>query len=164
MTTLAEGPTVEVRAQIDAPPATVWGYISDINISARFQDEFLEAEWLEDGPALGARFIGRNAIGDRSWETTSTIVGYQRDRLFRWVVNDVDNPVATWTFTIEPGVAGCTLVYDRVVGPGPSGLTSLIEKYPDREEEFIRRRDEQHRESMQAVVDGVKALAEEQDR
>ena len=140
----------------------MWELITDINISARFQDEFQEAEWIDDGPALGARFIGRNGIGDRRWETTSTIVAYERDRLFRWVVNDVDNPVATWTFTIEPTDDGCTLMYDRVIGPGPSGLTAVIEKYPDREEEFIARRDEQHRHSMQAVIDGVKALAEEQ--
>jgi hypothetical protein len=25
-----------------------------------FQDEFAEAEWIDDGPSLEARFIGRN--------------------------------------------------------------------------------------------------------
>ena len=161
MTRLSEGPTVEVSTSIDAPIDAVWELICDINLSSRFQDEFQEATWLdEDAPRLGARFVGRNAIGDRRWETISTIVGYDPPSLFQWAVNDVDNPVAIWTFRSAERPGGTLLTYHRVVGPGPSGLTALIDKYPDREEEFIARRDEQHRTHMQAVVDGVKRLAE----
>lgn len=160
MTRFADGPTVEVSANISAPASVVWSYITDINLSARFQDEFIEAEWLDDGPALGARFRGENAIGSRAWQTTCTIVGYEPDRVFAWAVNDVEDPAATWTFRIEDAEEGTTLIYHRVVGPGPSGLTSAIRKYPDREEEFVDARDAQHRHHMQAVVDGVKQLAE----
>lgn len=161
LTRFADQPTVEVRTSISAPPDVVWEYITDINTSARFQDEFLEAEWLDDGPALGARFRGRNAAGSRAWETTCTIVGFKPNRLFAWAVNDVENPAATWTFRLEESRDETTLVYHRVVGPGPSGLTYVIDKYPDREEEFIDARDAQHRHHMQAVVDGIKQLAEE---
>ena len=160
MTRFADGPTVEVTAHINAPASEVWRYITDINLSARFQDEFLEAEWLDDGPALGARFLGRNAGWSRTWETTSTVVGYEPNRLFSWAVNDVDDPAATWTFRIEDNGGDTLLVYHRVAGPGPSGLKTAIEKYPEREEEIIAARDAQHREHMQAVVDGVKELAE----
>lgn len=160
MTRFADGPTVEVSASINAPASVVWRYVTDINLSARFQDEFLEAEWLDDGPALGARFLGRNAAWSRTWETTSTVVAYEPNRLFSWAVNDVDDPAATWTFRIEDKSRGTLLVYHRVVGPGPSGLTTAIDKHPEREEEFIAARDEQHRQHMQAVVDGVRELAE----
>lgn len=160
VTRFADQPTVEVSTSISAPADVVWGFITDINISAKFQDEFLEAEWLDDGPALGARFRGKNASGSRAWETTCTIIGFEPNRLFAWAVNDVENPAATWTFRIEDSGDGTTLVYHRVVGPGPSGLTYAIDKYPDREEEFVDARDAQHRRHMQDVVDGVKNLAE----
>ena len=160
VTRFADRPTVEVSATISAPPVVVWDLITDINISGRFQDEFLEAEWLDDGPSLGARFVGKNTSGRRTWETTSTIVEYEPNRVFAWAVEDVNNPAATWTFRLFDEGGQTTLVYHRVVGPGPSGLTAVIEKYPDREEEFVAARDEQHRQHMQAVVDGVKGLAE----
>ena len=160
LTRFADQPTVEVRSSIGAPPEVVWTYVTDINISAKFQDEFLEAEWIDDGPALGSRFRGKNAAGSRAWETTCTIIGFEPNRLLAWAVNDVENPAATWTFSLEDAGDGTTLVYHRVVGPGPSGLTHAIDKYPDREEEFVDARDDQHRQHMQAVVDGIKHLAE----
>jgi len=77
MTRFADGPVVEVSVSIDAPVEVVWDLVTDINIAARFQDEFQEAEWLDDGPRLGARFVGRNRMGDQTWETTSTIVAFE---------------------------------------------------------------------------------------
>lgn len=160
MTRFSDGPAVEVSADINAPAEVVWRYITDINLSARFQDEFLEAEWLDPGRALGARFRGKNAMGPRAWETTCTVVEFEPHRVFAWAVDDVENPAATWTFRIKDTEDGTTLLYHRVLGPGPSGLTAAITKYPDREEEFVEARDAQHRQNMQAVVDGVKQLAE----
>jgi uncharacterized protein YndB with AHSA1/START domain len=161
LTRFADGPTVEVSTLIDAPPSVVWDIITDINLSARFQDEFQEAEWIDAGPSLGSRFIGRNAIGDRGWETTCTIVAHERNRVFSWAVNDVDDPAATWTFRIVEAHDSTSLTYHRIVGPGASGLTAVIDKYPDREEEFVDRRDAEHREHMTAVLEGVKTLAED---
>ena len=160
MTRLADHPTVEVSALISAPTSAVWELVTDINISSRFQDEFQGATWLDEGPALGARFTGRNATSRFTWETTCTVVEFVRDGRFSWAVNDVDDPVAVWTFLLEATDNGTELTYRRVVGTGPSGLTAAIERYPDREEEIIAKRDEVHRQHMQAVVDGIKSLAE----
>jgi hypothetical protein len=161
MTRLSDRPTVEVSTMIKALPSVVWGYVTDINISARFQDEFQGAEWLDEGPALGARFVGKNSNSRFEWQTTCTVVECTEDSTFSWVVNDVDDPVATWTFLVQETEEGTLLTYHRVVGTGLSGLTAAIEKYPDREEEIIAKRDAVHREHMQAVVDGIKALAED---
>ena len=160
MTRMEDGPTVEVMVVIDAPPDIVWGLVTDINLSARFQDEFTEGEWIDDERQLGARFLGRNRMGERTWETTNHVVAYEPERAFGWAVDDVDNPGATWTFLLEPTGDGTQLTYHRVVGPGPSGLTAAIERHPEREEEFIERRNAVHREHMTAVLEGVKALAE----
>ncbi|MFV2000378.1 MAG: SRPBCC family protein [Acidimicrobiia bacterium] len=160
MTRFVDGPVVEVSVSIDAPIKVVWDLVSDINLPAQFQGEFVEAEWLDEGPARNARFIGRNQKGERRWETTSWLVAYEPMTSFGWAVSDKDNPGATWTYFLEEADNGTTLRYHRLVGPGPSGLTSAIEKYPDREEEIIATRDEEHRGHMQAVVEGIKALAE----
>ncbi len=160
MARLSDGPTVEVSTRVGAPPSRVWALVTDINISKRFQDEFKGAEWLDDGPALGARFVGRNANTRFEWETICTVVEYEEDSTFSWVVNDLDDPIATWTFLLQPVEDGTLLTYHRVIGTGLSGLSIAIDKYPDREEEIIARRDEVHRAHMQAVVDGIRALAE----
>jgi hypothetical protein len=56
------------------------------------------------------------------------------------------------------------LRYHRILGPGPSGITSSIERNPEREEEIIALRDAEQRENMQAVLQGIKALAETANR
>ena len=163
MTRFADGPVVEVAVSIDALPSVVWDLVTDINIAARFQDEFQEAEWLDDEARLGARFVGRNRIGNQTWETTSTIVAFETESVFRWAVEDVDNPVATWTFQLKPDGGGTRLTFHRVVGPGRSGLTWAIKQDPDHEDEIIAARDAQHRKHMTAVLDGIKTLAEEEE-
>ena len=46
----ADGPGVTVEVDVKAPPTDVWPYISDIQLPARFSDEFQGAEWLSDTP------------------------------------------------------------------------------------------------------------------
>jgi len=165
MTRFSDGPTVEVSTVIESSPGRVWEFVTDINLPARFQDEFREAAWLDGaGPGPRAAFRGRNRRGGREWETTSYVIAYEPGRVFGWAVDDVDNPGATWTFRLVPSDGLTTLVYRRRLGPGPSGLTRAIEKYPEREEEIIAARDEVHRANMQAVVDGIKDLAEDSER
>ncbi|GMQ94653.1 MAG: SRPBCC family protein [Acidimicrobiia bacterium] len=161
MTRFADGPTVDVSVSIDAPVAVVWDLVTDINLPARFQDEFFEAEWIDRGPGIEARFLGRNRRGERTWETTSWVVVYEPMKAFGWAVSDRENPGATWTYILDETDDTTVLRFNRVVGPGPSGVTSAIERQPDREEEIIADRDDQHRRNMQAVLDGIKQLAED---
>lgn len=160
MTRFADGPVVEVSIDIASDADTVWEYVTDINVSGRFQDEFVGADWIGDGPALGASFVGRNTRKEREWETTSWVSTFEPRRAFGWVVSDRDNPGAEWTFRLHPTPEGVRLTYHRRLGPGPSGVTSIIEKYPEREEEIIENRDATHRAHMTAVVEGIKHLAE----
>lgn len=161
MVRFADGPVVEVATDVDAAPRFVWALVTDINLPAQFQDEFVGAEWIDEGEiGLGSRFVGRNTRKDRSWETTSWVVEYEPERAFAWAVSDRNNPGAVWTFRLEPNDGGTQLTYHRRLGPGPSGITRIIEKYPDDEESIIAARDEIHRANMQAVIDGVKKLAE----
>ncbi|TFV56875.1 SRPBCC family protein [Geodermatophilus sp. DF01-2] len=152
----ADGPTVEVQALIDAPPAAVWALASDITTPTRFSAELQEVRWLDE-----QRFVGRShhpAIGN--WETTCTVVAREPEREFGWVVGDSEHPSASWRFTLEPTDAGTLLRQWMRMGPAPSGLTLAIEAHPDKEDRIVARRLEEHRGNMQTTVDGIKRLAE----
>jgi len=78
--TMADGPGVSVEVEIDAKPEQVWSLVSDIDLPARFSEEFMGAEWLDE-PAVGASFQGRNQIaGFREWTTTSTVTAWRPGR------------------------------------------------------------------------------------
>lgn len=163
MTRFSEGPVVEVTTEIAASPAAVWRFVTDIELPARFQDEFQGAHWLDGGaPGLGASFAGRNRRRSREWETKSTVVAFDPERAFGWAVGEQHEPGATWTFRLEPTSVGTELTFHRTLGPGPSGIRTMIAEDPEREEEIIARRDATHRSNMQAVLDGIKKLAEQE--
>ncbi len=157
----ADGPWAQVSVSIAADAPTVWEHISDIQLPARFSSEFMGAEWVEsDGPALGARFVGRNRRKDREWTTISTIHAFDPPATFGWVVGDQNDATATWRFDVAITDTGVDLTMWAQMGPGPSGVLSYIERHPDREEWVVDRRLDEWLENMQATVEGIKRLAE----
>lgn len=157
----ADGPTTEVSRVIDATPAQLWPFLTDIDLPARFSSEFQGAEWLDGatGPSLGARFRGTNehpVVG--RWQVTCTIVEFEPERVIGWAVENVDDPAAQWRFTLEPVDGGTRLTQWCQLGPGRSGLSPAIERMPDREHEIIERRLAEHAANMQKNLDGIAAL------
>lgn len=152
------------EAAVKAGAQTLWSLITDITVMPRFSTELQQVSWAEgyDGPSLGAQFIGVNrhpAVGE--WQTLSTIVDFDRPRVFAWAVGDPDCPAATWRFDIAPHDGGCALRYTARIGPGPSGVTMLIEREPDRAGEIISGRLAQLSSAMAATLEGIAALARE---
>ena len=162
MVRYAEGPTVEATVDIAAPPPVVWDLVTDINLPARFSAEFQGAEWLDgDLPALEARFKGRNshaAVG--TWETTCTVIWFEQERSFGYAVNDPASPAARWRFNLERSSAGTRLSMWAQMGPGRSGISYFIHKYPDQEEAIVANRLQEWRSNMEATVAGIKKLSE----
>lgn len=161
----ADGPTTEASTQIAAPPAAVWALVTDIALPARFSTEFQGADWLDgaEGPAVGARFVGRNhhaAIG--SWETTATVATLEPEREFAYDVDGADpgQPGATWRYTLEPVDGGTRLTQWMRIGPGRSGITPALEAMPDKESKILHRRLAEHRTNMESNLAGIKTLAE----
>jgi uncharacterized protein YndB with AHSA1/START domain len=156
-----DGPTVEVDTLVHAPIERVWELVTDIGLPARFSSEFVGATWLDEGPCLSARFVGRSrheALGE--WETTSTVTRYEPPRAFGWDVTDPENPSSSWWFELEQERGGVRLRQGARIGPAPSGLTIAITAMPDKEERIIARRLHEFERNMQATLDGIKQLAE----
>ncbi len=162
--TLADGPGTVVEVDVRASGDTVWELVTDIDLGKRFSAEFLGAQWTGDhtGPALGATFEGRNthkAIGE--WTVPCFVDVFDPGRAFGWCTSNPDNPGARWRFELE-SIAGATrLRYRLLLGPGPSGISAAIEAMPDKEPRILARRVDEHRANMQAVVNGIKELAEQ---
>ncbi len=159
----ADCPTTETEVYVAAPPEQVWPLVTEIMTPARFGTELQEASWVDaDGePRLGARFTGRNFHPARGeWETTSTIVDFEPVHRFGWAVGDPEAPSAVWRLELAPEGSGTRLRYWAQMGPGPSGMTVVIEKMPDKEEKIIGRRLEEWQANMAATINGIKEMAE----
>jgi Polyketide cyclase / dehydrase and lipid transport len=159
----ADRPTTETDIFVAAPPAAVWAQVTEIMTPARFGTELQEATWLEAdaAPCLGARFLGRNYHPARGqWETTSTVVDFVPERRFGWAVGDPEEPSAVWRLELAPEGDGTRLRYWAQMGPGPSGMTAVIEKMPDKEEAIIARRLQEWEKNMTATITGIKEMAE----
>lgn len=160
---IADCPTAETDVYVAAPPEQLWPLVTEIMTPSKFGTELQEAVWLDpgSGPCLGARFKGRNLHPARGeWETTSTIVEFEPGRRFGWAVGDPDAPSAVWRLEMAPEGSGTRLRYWAQMGPGPSGMTAVIEKMPDKEEKIIARRLAEWETNMGATVKGIKDMAE----
>ncbi len=161
MVRYADRPTATETIDIGAPPATVWTLVSDPEVPARFSTELQSASWSDTGPHEGAVIVGTNFHEARgTWTTTSVVTVCDVEHEFTWTVGDVDNPTAQWSFRLEALDAGTRLGFRAVMGPGPSGVSSFIEKRPDLEEEIVANRLAMWSENMRRTLAGVKQLAE----
>lgn len=156
-------PEASVSVDIAAPPQRVWDVVTDIGLMPRFSTELLSVEWADgfSGPALGAQFLGRNrhpAVGE--WTTRSEIVVFDPPRAFAWAVGDPENASATWAFDLTPAAEGTRLGYRARIGPGPSGVSMLIEREPHRAQAIVDNRLAQFRDSMRATLEGIRERAE----
>lgn len=158
---MCDGPRMEVTTEIAAPPPAVWAVISDVTGVGGWGGECVGAEWLDGGgPEVGARFRGRQRREGNEWETVSVVTAAEPGASFGWAVGDPANPGASWRFDLTPAGDGTEVRYSVLIGPGPSGLTSVIESMPEKEEKIISFRLEEHRRNMTGTLEAIKRAAE----
>ena len=141
----------------------MWPLLIDINVPSSFSQEFQRAEWIDEGPAIGATFRGYNQhklVGE--WNVVCTVTALDPEQAFEWTVGDVESKTAKWRFDLAPNESGdgCTLRFSSEMGPGPSGLSAAIDANPDNEQAIIGGRLSHINANMVAVVDAVKRTAE----
>ncbi|MFD4507237.1 SRPBCC family protein [Streptomyces sp. NPDC058457] len=159
----ADRPTIEVRTWIDAPPATVWALVSDIELMPDMSEELRSVTWLDGAaaPAVGARFVGRSeheALG--KWETTSHVIECEPESVFAWAVQDPADPSAVWRFRLSPKDGGTELSQWMQLGPGRSGLSIAIDRMPDKEQKIVFVRLREFERGITATLAQIKKRAE----
>jgi hypothetical protein len=158
---LADQPGTWSAVSIAAPAERVWTIVTDIDLPARFSDEFLGATWTGGGPALGASFVGRNrhpAIG--TWEVECYVDVLEQGRSFGWATVDRLNSGSRWRFDLHSDGTDTRLRYSMSMGPGPSGISIAIESMPEKEPRILRRRILEHHVNMVRTIEGIKSIAE----
>ncbi|MBE7190197.1 SRPBCC family protein [Jatrophihabitans endophyticus] len=158
-----DGPQAFADIEITAAPSAVWALVSDPLLMAVLSREVQAVEWLDGAnvAAVGARFRGHNAhpaIGE--WSTVNTIVVCEPEREYAWAVEDVDRPTATWRFTLTASGDGTRLRQTGHMGPGRSGLSTAIDRWPDKEERIVARRLQEWEDGIVSNLAEFKARAE----
>ncbi|WP_218957065.1 SRPBCC family protein [Streptomyces sp. UH6] len=170
----SDRPSTEREVFVAAEPARVWAAVCDVEELAKGSPELMRTEWLDGatGPALGARYVGHNEhpVAGKG-RTLAHITEFEPERLLTWAVLDVDGRfgepaealerrMATWSFRLTPADGGTLLHQSTVIGPGPSGLTAVIARMPEKEEAVIAYRLREMGEGMDATLKAVKEAAE----
>ncbi|MFT7474002.1 MAG: hypothetical protein ACI81L_000918 [Verrucomicrobiales bacterium] len=154
---MSDEPSVAVETTIKVDAERVYELMADLDAMASYGTEFQSGEWASGRPGtVGATFRGRNRIGEREWETVSTIVTAKPGRELAWMVGDVENSTATWTVTLRSVPDGTEVHFGFVHGPGPSGLRDRIEAQPDDEERYIDSRLEMIQQNMIKTLEGIR--------
>ena len=162
---LSELPTVEVCRSVAASPRKVWALVSDITRVGDWGGECVHTEWIDgaDGPAVGARFRGRQVRQGHQWTSVSVVIEAEPGVSFAWAVGDPQYASATWRYQLAADGSGGTILHYRVVlGPGPSGLSDAIARAPEHEDSIIASRLNEHERNMVATLQAIKQAAEQE--
>jgi hypothetical protein len=162
---LSELPAREVCCRVAAPPRKVWALVSDITRVGDWGGECVHAEWIDgaDGPAVGARFRGRQLRQGQPWTSVSVVIEAQPGVSFAWAVGDPQHASATWRYQLAAdGSGGTILRYRANLGPGPSGLSDAIAQAPEHEDNIVAFRLNEHERNMAATLHAIKQAAEQE--
>jgi uncharacterized protein YndB with AHSA1/START domain len=100
---------VTVQREMAAAPDEVWAMVSDVTRMGEWSPEATGARWLKGatGPAVGARFAGKNRRGARRWSTVGEVVEAEPGKAFAFDVYAGPFKVARWRYAFEPTATGC---------------------------------------------------------
>jgi hypothetical protein len=98
-----------VSLEIAAEPQRVYDLVTDITQMGRWSPECVGGVWLDGatGPAVGARFRGRNKRGVARWSTTNTVVAADPGREFAF---ETKQSGMRWRYRFEPAHDGAATV------------------------------------------------------
>jgi len=161
----ADCPTTESDAVVAAAPEQLWPLVVDQEWLADVSEELQRVEWLDGatGAGPGVRFRGHSAhraIGE--WSTVCTVTTWEPGQCVRWTVgaDEPEGPAAEWGFDLAPVDGGTRVRQWARLGPGPSGLTAAIERWPDKEERIVAGRLDEWRAGMERNLAALRSAVE----
>jgi uncharacterized protein YndB with AHSA1/START domain len=129
---------VEVTQPFQSPIAEVWALLSDVERMAGLGPEHVEAVWLDPGPAVGARFTGKNRRDGFEWEVPCHIIECDPPFRLTWTVLEPENPSSLWSYTLAPVGPATSVVQRFQHGPNYSFIRLWAEEEPERAAEIVR--------------------------
>lgn len=132
-------PTAQGTIEIAAPPELVYELVSNVPELPKWAAETEKCRWIDgsDGPAVGAKFRGRNRHKGRVWATTCVVTDAEPGRRFGFRAHTAGVPSASWRYSIEPTPDGCR-VTESTLRLVPRPLMLLVNRtvlgIPDRDQ------------------------------
>ena len=145
-----------VSTHVKAPAMEVWELVSDVTRMGDWSPETRSAKWLDgaEGPAIGARFKGRNKRRG-SWSTTCQVTAADPGREFAFSVGREET---RWRYTITDEDGGCELTESFEIVKTPARVGRWLTKlgtgvtWSEREVDLV--------EGMHQTLARIKAAAE----
>ena len=153
---VVDDPTASASIEVDAPPAVVYDIVSDVTRLPEWAAETERCWWVggATGPAVGARFRGRNRYRTLPWTTTCTVTAADPGRLFAFAVAIFVVRTALWEYRIEPLAAGCR------VTESTKRLVPAVLSGPVNRALGVRDRDAHNQHNIETTLGRLKAYAE----
>lgn len=103
------GQPVQVERVITADPGVLYALVADIQRMGEWSPETEACEWTggATGPAVGAKFKGKNRNGKKKWSTTCAVVTADPGKAFAFDVTVGPFKVARWAYAFEPNGDAC---------------------------------------------------------
>lgn len=142
---------------IARPPEDLYDMVSDVTRMGEWSPVCKECWWEEDGgaPRLGAWFVGRNELPERTWKTRSEVVVADRGREFAFIVG---GSYVRWGYRFTPVDDG-TLVTESWEFL-PDGEVLFAERFGADAETETENRTEAARTGIAATLAAIKERAE----
>jgi uncharacterized protein YndB with AHSA1/START domain len=114
-------PVLQAQVDINAPVATVWALISDLNRMPQWSPQCRVMKAL--GPVRpGTRTLNLNRRNRMFWPTTSTVTEVVPEKKLAFRVNTNGT---IWSYELEPTAAGTRVVESRHAENGVKPLSNL---------------------------------------
>ncbi len=149
-------PGDQASLRIAAPPARVYAIVTDIANMGRLSPECVGGAWLggATGPAVGAKFKGRNKRGIARWSTTNEVVEAEPDRAFAF---QTQQSGIRWRYELQADGDGTVVTESRAEFKPRPMVAKLFSRFALG---GIAEHDDEMRAGMQATLERLKAAAE----
>lgn len=126
----ATGPsetTGSASVRVDASPAEVYAYLTNIELLPGLSPENVRCEFLGDATelAVGVKFRGHNKAGDYEWHADCGVTQLDENRSFAYEVPPGFEHATVWSYSIEADGSG-SIVTERFDAP----MLALPDVYP----------------------------------
>ena len=127
---------VEVTRNIAAPPARLYGMVSDLPRMGEWSPENCGGKWRggATGPEVGVRFAGKNRKGVLRWTTKCTVAVADPGNEFAFDVRSAGLSVSRWGYRLKAvdGGTDVTEYWDDHRSKLMSKIAGWVMRVPDR--------------------------------
>lgn len=103
--------TAQTQIHLAVPAAAIFAVIVDTAAWGRFSPECSGADVPLEAPlAVGSAFTGHNHSRGRRWRTHCTVTQHEPNRLFQFDSARLGLAISTWTYALEEGADGGTVL------------------------------------------------------